>query len=72
MYKLPIIEISTAAYEDVGKILERIDEELIVGRGMNAVLYVGDQQASSRMWHLKLPDPVKYTWVVPCSGYFHY
>ena len=31
VYKSPIMDISTAAYEDVDKILERIDEELIVG-----------------------------------------
>ena len=65
MYKSPIMDISTAAYEDVDKVLERINEELIVGRGMKAVLCVGDQQTFTRMWHLKLADPVKYTWVVP-------
>ena len=31
VYKSPILDISTAAYEDVDKIMERIDEELIVG-----------------------------------------
>ena len=39
---------------------------------MKVVLCVGDQQTFSRMWHIKLSDPVKYTWVVPCSGDFHY
>ena len=72
VYKPPIMDISTAAYEDVDKILERIEEELIEGKGMKAVLCVGDQQTFSRMWHLKLDDPAKYFWVIPCSGDFHY
>ena len=72
VYKPPIMDISTAAYEDVDKILVRIEEELIEEKGMNAVLCVGDQQTFSRMWHLKLADPEKYFWVIPCSGDFHY
>ena len=72
VYKPPIMNISTAAYDDVELILERIAEELIEGKGMKAVLCVGDQQTFSRMWHLKLDDPAKYFWVVPCSGDFHY
>jgi len=72
VYKPPIMAISTAAYEDVNKIMERIYEELIEGKGTKAVLFVGDQQTFSRMWHLKLKDPDKYTWVAPCSGDFHY
>ena len=66
------MDISTAVYEDVGKILERIDEELIAGKGMKAVLCAGDRQTFARMWHLKLEDPDKYNWAVPCSGDFHY
>ena len=66
------MNISTAAYEDVDKILVRIDEELIVGKGMKAVLCVGDQQTFSRMWSLKLKHPDQYSWVIPCSGDFHY
>jgi hypothetical protein len=72
VYKPPIMDISTAAYDDVELILERIEDELIEGKGMNAVLCVGDQQTFSRMWHLKLDDPAKYFWIVPCSGDFHY
>ena len=72
VYKLPITDISTAAYDDVELILQRIQEELIEEKGMNAVLCVGDQQTFSRMWHLKLDDPAKYFWVIPCSGDFHY
>ena len=52
--------------------LTRIEEELIEGKGMKAVLCVGGQQMFSRMWHLKLDDPAKYFWVIPCSGDFHY
>ena len=66
------MDIITAAYEDVGKVLERTEEELIEGKGIKAVLCVGDQQTFSRMWHLKLDDPGKYFWVVTCSGDFHY
>ena len=72
VYKPPIMDISTAAYDDVELIMERIEEELIEEKGMNAVLCVGDQQTFSRMWHLKLADPEKYFWVIPCSGDFHY
>ena len=63
---------STAAYEDVDKILERVEQELIVGKGMNAILCVGDQQTFSRMWHLKAYAAKKYEWAIPCSGDFHY
>lgn len=72
VYKPPIMDISTAAYDDVELIMKRIEEELIEEKGMNAVLCVGDQQTFSRMWHLKLADPEKYFWVIPCSGDFHY
>ena len=48
VYKPPIINISTAAYEDVDKILERIEEELIEGKGMNAVLCVGESATIKR------------------------
>ena len=61
MCNSPIMYISTAAYEDVGKIMERTDEEPIVGKGTKAVFCVGDQQTFTRMRHLKLEDPVKYT-----------
>ena len=71
-YHPPIMNCSTAAYEDVGKILERAQQELIVAKGMKAVLYVGDQQTFSRMWHLKVHAPDTYAWVIPCSGDFHY
>ena len=63
---------STAAYDDVDKILERIEQEIIVGKGMKAVFCVGDQQTFSRMWHLKVQSPDKYAWAIPCSGDFHY
>ena len=71
VYKPPIMNITTA-YDDIELILERVEEELIEGKGMKAVLCVDDQQTFSRMWHLKLDDPAKYFWVVPCSGDFHY
>ena len=64
VYKPPIMDISTAAYEDVDKNLERTKEEFIEGKGMKAVLCVGDQQTFSRMWRLTLSDPVKDTWIV--------
>ena len=48
MYDPPIMNCSTAAYEDVDKTLERAEQELIVGKGMKAVLCVGDQQTFSR------------------------
>jgi hypothetical protein len=72
VYHPPIMDISTAAYDDVELILQRIDQELIIGKGMKAVLCVGDQQTFSRMWHLKVHAPAKYAWVIPCSGDFHY
>jgi len=66
------MDISTAAYDDVVLILERIEKDLIVEKGMQAVLCVGDQQTYSRMWHLKQSNCDKYAWVIPCSGDFHY
>ena len=72
LYHPPIMNCSTAAYEDFDKILERIVQELIVGKGMKAVLCVGDQQTFSRMWHLKAYAAKKYEWAIPCSGDFHY
>ena len=48
VYKPPIMDISTAAYDDVELIMNRIEEELIEEKGMNAVLCVGDQQTFSR------------------------
>ena len=72
VYHPPIMNCSTAAYEDVEKVLETFYQELIVGKGMKAVLVVGDQQSFSRMWHLKVHFPDKYAWVIPCSGDFHY
>ena len=71
-YHPPTMNCSTAAYEDVDKILERVQQELIVGKGMKAVLCVGDQQTFSRMWHLEVHAPDKYAWANPCSGDFHY
>ena len=53
VYMPPIMNISTAAYDDVELILQRIEEELIKEKRMDAVLCVGDQQTFSRMWHLK-------------------
>ena len=44
VYHPPIMNCSTVAYEDVDKILERIYEELIAGKGTKAVLCVGDQR----------------------------
>ena len=67
VYHPPIMYISTAAYEDADKILERIEQELIVGKGMKAVLCVRDQQTFSRMWHLKVHAPKKYARDIPCS-----
>ena len=87
VYHPPIMNCSTAAYEDVGKILERIGRELTVGKDMKAVLCVGGQQTFSRMWHLKVDASKKYAWAIPhlkvdaskkyawaipCSGDFHY
>ena len=63
---------STAAYEDVDKVLDRVRQELIVAKGMKAVLIVGDQQSFGRMWHLKVHFPDKFAWAIPCSGDFHY
>ena len=72
VYHPPIVNCSTATYEDVDEILERIEQELIVGKGVKAVLCVGDQQTFSRMWHLKVHAPKKYAWAIPCSGDFYY
>ena len=72
VYHPPIMNCSTAAYEDVDKIIDRVQQELIVAKGMKAVLCVGDQQTFSRMWHLRVHVPDKYAWAIPCSGDFHY
>ena len=72
VYHPPIMECSTAAYDEVALILARVEKELIVAKGIKAVMCVGDQQTFSRMWHLKVMHPDKYAWVIPCSGDFHY
>lgn len=72
VYHPPVMNCSTAAYEDVDKVLDRVRQELIVEKGMKAVLIVGDQQSFGRMWHLKVHFPDKFAWVIPCSGDFHY
>ena len=72
MYHPPITNCSTAAYDGVELILERVQQELIVAKGMKAVLCVGDQQTFSRMWHLKVHALDKYAWVIPCSSDFHH
>jgi hypothetical protein len=72
VYHPPIMNCSTAAYADVEKVLETFYQELIVAKGMKAMLVVGDQQSFSRMWHLKVHFPDKFAWVIPCSGDFHY
>ena len=72
VYHPPVMNCSTAAYEDVDKVLDRVRQELIVEKGMKAVLIVGDQQSFGRMWHLKAHFPDKFAWVIPCSGDFHY
>ena len=72
VYHPPVMNCSTAAYEDVDKVLDRVRQELIVAKGMKAVLIVGDQQSFGRMWHLKVHFPDKFAWVIPCSGDFHY
>ena len=43
-YHPSIMNCSTAAYDDAELILERAQQELIVAKGMKAVLCVGDQQ----------------------------
>ena len=48
MYHPPIMNGSTVAHDDADKILERVQQELIVVKGMKAVLCVGDQQTFSR------------------------
>ena len=72
IYMPPLIGISTAAYCDVEHILQKMYEDRIVGAGQSCVISVGDQQTFSRMWHLKLEEPQKYSWLIPASGDFHF
>ena len=69
MYHPPVMNCSTAAYEDVGKVLGRVRQELIVAKGMKAVLIVGDQQSFGRMWHLEVHFPDNH--VVACERGSH-
>ena len=74
IYMDPVLNVGTAAYADVDRVLKVIFNFYVVTCVMPAaiVLLVGDQQSYNRMiWQKKLSRKVN-DWYVPLPGEFHF
>ena len=73
IYNKPVLDVSTAAYPDVMKVLDQIQTDLVDnGPRLKVVFVVGDQQSYDRMLNLIEQQPRRYKWIVPLPGEFHF
>ena len=73
VYMDPVLDVGTAAYNDVDKVLMviyRLFFHVLTPASM--VLCVGDQQSYHRMVWLKKKSPQQYDWLLMLPGEFHF
>jgi hypothetical protein len=74
IYDPALIDIATASYLDVMRILDRIQTLHIDGEKnrFKVMFVVGDQQTYDRMCVLVMDHPDRYRWCIPMNGDFHF
>lgn len=74
IYDPALFDISTAAYVDVIRILDTIQEVHVDGlkNSFKVIFVVGDQQTYDRMCALTILHPERYRWCIPMNGDFHF
>jgi len=74
IYDPALIDVSTAAYVDVIKILDSIQQLHVDGikNEFKVVFVVGDQQTYDRMCALIILHPDRFRWCIPMNGDFHF
>lgn len=74
IYDPALFDISTAAYVDVIRIMDSIQQLHVDGvkNSFRAVFVVGDQQTYDRMCALIVEQPERFRWCIPMNGDFHF
>jgi hypothetical protein len=67
----PDVNLKTSAYRDMDIHVRKIMMDLVVHDSYPFVLLLGDEQYISRVWHLKLADPLTYHHLIPYPSEFH-
>ena len=68
----PMINSSTASYADVGKSLSLFYEQYLQCSNRSFAIVQGDEQVFTLCWHLRMREPIKYAWLVPVPGEWHW
>ena len=71
--RFPIIDLSTASYDDIRLMLWLIHDEVMRENPTTKfVIIVGDEQTYDRMVKLMSQAPNEFSWLIPFPGEFHF
>lgn len=70
VYQEPVLDVNTAAYQDIDTSMQFISDRKL--RGSEMILVVGDQQLYIRLLWQKIYHPDKWTWLLPLPGEWHF
>ena len=68
----PILNCSTASKVDIKNSLNLFYEDYMQCANRSFAIVQGDQQVFTMCWYARVRDPVKYAWVIPVPGEFHW
>ena len=68
----PELNCSTLKYEDIERVLCKFYSNYLETSSRTFAFVSGDQQTWIKMWYLRILHPVKYLWLIPIPGEWHW
>ena len=70
VYQQPVLNVDTASYADIDTSATHISNQMLAGKEM--IMVVGDQQLFIRLLWCKIYDALKWQWMLPLPGEWHF
>ena len=68
----PMFDLQTLTYEDVEVVVQKFYKENMEGTDRTFAFVSGDQQVWIKLWFLRMTQPIKYNWMIPVPGEWHW
>lgn len=71
-YLKPLFNLQTLSYNDIEIVIDDFYQKYIVPTGRQFAVVVGDFQVWEKLFLLHVRQPVKYQWLIPMPGEWHW
>jgi hypothetical protein len=68
----PLFNLQTLTYEDIEIVVQQFYDKYMGGSSRTFAFVSGDQQVWIKLWYLRMRQPVKYIWMIPVPGEWHW